>query len=329
MSAATVEPRGPGSVASSDTSAGWQEAVALMEGDLKARDIAPGTLRAYASDLRAFVDWAAEEGLDVADVTPRDVAAYMAHLKGLGLKSGTSRRKLAAVRALYRSQRLRRLVKRNPAKVVRGPRKERRLPRVLRVDEVTMLLESIPTVKPKDRRDRAMFEVVYSCGLRCMEVVGLQLDDVQLAEAQIRVEGKAGPYGGGLSGVRFVPIGEPAQAALRRYLEEARPAILAYAGPAAPTNAVFVSKTGRPLDTGDIRRRVKHWATLAGIPDVNPHALRHSYATHLLDGGCDLLTIQRLLGHVDISITQIYTHVSSTLMKTAYTNSHPRAGRQA
>ncbi|MGC2374248.1 MAG: tyrosine-type recombinase/integrase [Solirubrobacteraceae bacterium] len=301
----------------------WNRAVALMEEDLRTSDVSPHTQRAYKSDLAAFVDWAVAEGLVIGEITPRNISRYMAHCKEQGLAPSTAGRKLSAIRTLFRSQRSHRQVKSNPAKVVRKPRQPRHLPRVLRVDEVVTLLESIPTVKPRDLRDRALFEITYSCGLRCKELVALGMDDVVLAEQQVRVEGKTGPYGG--EKTRFVPIGEPAQLAVREYVERGRPALRNEAR--EDEGVLFLTRVGNRLSSSDIRRRLNFWASRAGILDISPHTLRHSYATHLLDGGCSLNTIQQLLGHVNISVTQMYTHVSPVRMRTAYADSHPRAGR--
>ena len=170
-----------------------------------------------------------------------------------------------------------------------------------------------------------MFELAYACGLRAEELVSLDVADVNHDEEQVRVEGKGRK-------TRIVPAGEPAMAAVRRYLERARPA-LAGAGPRGREEgaALFLSKSGRRLHTSDVRRRLRAWSARAGaaagsaVDPVSPHALRHSFATHLLDGGADLRSIQELLGHASVSSTQIYTRVESARLKSAYSRSHPRA----
>jgi integrase/recombinase XerC/integrase/recombinase XerD len=183
-------------------------------------------------------------------------------------------------------------------------------------------------------RDRALFELAYACGLRAEELVSLRMADVDHDGEQLRVEGKGRK-------TRFVPVGEPAMAAVRVYLERARPALASAdssrpgedTGPpkasrtsAAARDALFLSKNGRPLGTSDVRRRLRTWAARAGLPaGYSPHALRHSFATHLLDGGADLRTIQELLGHASVSSTQIYTRVESARLRSAYARSHPRA----
>lgn len=302
----------------------WSGAVTSFEEDLRTHNVTANTHRAYRADLAQFVDWAVTEELDVAGIAPRDISRYMGYLAQQGTSPSSAGRKLSAIRTFYRGQRARRRVKSNPAMIVRKPLRARRLPRVLRVDEATALLESIPTVRASDLRDRALFEVAYSCGLRCKELVALRVDDVVFTEGHVRAEGKTGPYGG--SKTRYVPIGEPAQCAVGEYLERGRPA-LQNAGRPDPC-VLFLTHHGNPLATSDIRRRLNHWATPLGFTDIHPHTLRHSFATHLLDGGCDLRTIQELLGHVNIAVTQMYTQVSSTRMRTAYVESHPRAGRE-
>ena len=205
------------------------------------------------------------------------------------------------------------------------------LPRVLSAREAARLLDGIPAGGPGhlEQRDRALFELAYSCGLRAEEIVSLRVADVDHDGEQLRVEGKGRK-------TRFVPVGEPAMAALRVYLERARPALQAPApraghepssGDPRPSaaEALFLSKTGRPLGTSDVRRRLRTWTARVGVEGCSPHALRHSFATHLLDGGADLRSIQELLGHASVSSTQIYTRVESARLRSAYARSHPRA----
>jgi site-specific recombinase XerD len=203
---------------------------------------------------------------------------------------------------------------------VSTPRQPSHLPRVLSAREAARLLDSIPARDELELRDRAMFEVAYACGLRAEELVSLRESDVDHDGEQLRVEGKGRK-------TRFVPVGEPAMVALRAYLERSRPVLAARGG--APS--MFLSKSGRPLSTSDVRRRLARWVRRAGALGergpgaVTPHALRHSFATHLLDGGADLRSIQELLGHASVSSTQIYTRVESARLRSAYARSHPRA----
>ncbi|HWY17947.1 MAG TPA: tyrosine recombinase XerC [Solirubrobacteraceae bacterium] len=297
----------------------WREAIELLRDDQTRRDMAPRTVRAYRTDLDQFAAWADARGLRPADVAPKDVRAYVAALSERELAPSTSARKLAALRALFNSQREHGLVAQNPAELVSAPKRARNLPRVLKAREAAALLDAIPAREPLQLRDRAMFELAYACGLRAQELVSLGLGDVDHDAEQVRVEGKGRK-------TRFVPAGEPALKALGEYVQRGRPQL---AEPASEERALFVSKTGRRLGTSDVRRRLRGWARHSGVEStagaISPHALRHSYATHLLDGGADLRSIQELLGHASMSSTQIYTRVESAKLKSAYARSHPRA----
>jgi integrase/recombinase XerC/integrase/recombinase XerD len=320
----------------------WGEALELLEHDLRRRDAAERTRRAYLSDVRRFASWAGSHGWGPGEIGAKGVRRYIAQLSAQGAAPSTTARKLAAVRALFTSQREHGLVGENPAELVSTPRRPSRLPRVLSAREAGRLLDSIPATDPLQARDRAMFELAYGCGLRAQELVSLRFEDVDHDGEQLRVEGKGRK-------TRFLPVGEPAMAALGSYLERVRPALAARAvaasagaGPhaastaaAAPSagaaDALFLSKSGRPLSTSDVRRRLAGWIARAGaLGDrgagaISPHALRHSFATHLLDGGADLRSIQELLGHASVSSTQIYTRVESARLRSAYARSHPRA----
>jgi len=172
------------------------------------------------------------------------------------------------------------------------------------------------------QRDRALFELAYSCGLRAEELVTLRVADIDHDNEQLRVEGKGRK-------TRYLPVGEVAMAAVRLYLERGRNGLIspsASGARAGEAQVLFLSKTGKPLGTSDVRRRLRAWARSAQIPGgATPHALRHSYATHLLDGGADLRSIQELLGHASVSTTQVYTRVESSRLRSAYARSHPRA----
>jgi integrase/recombinase XerC/integrase/recombinase XerD len=291
----------------------WQEALAEFDRDLRRRGLADRTRRAYGVDLGQFVEWIA--GKAPADVRHRDVRRYGAGLSAAGAAPATVARKLAAVRGLFdflvRSER----VGQNPADLVSSPKREQKLPRVLSGEQLRALLEKIPARTALELRDRAMLELAYSCGLRCEEIVNLDTGSVDFDAEQLRVLGKG-------SKERILPVGEPAQRALRRYLERARHALAADPREAA----LFLSKSGRRLSSSDVTRRLGLWvreAALAG--GVSPHSLRHSFATHLLEGGADLRTIQELLGHASISTTQIYTRVDAARLRDAYASTHPRA----
>ncbi len=313
----------------------WAEANALLDEDLRRRDAAARTRRAYAVDVGQFARWAITQGLPPREVDPKTVRRYIAHLSerssvGQSAAPSTSARKLAALRALFASQREHGRISHNPADLVSTPRRGSHLPRVLNAREAARLLDGIPNgtpARPLELRDRAMFELAYSCGLRAEELVSLSGADIDYDGEQLRVEGKGRK-------TRFVPVGEPAMAAVKVYLERARPELAALASPATQSgahalgvlDALFLSKTGRPLGTGDVRRRLRAWTTRVNVGEgASPHALRHSFATHLLDGGADLRSIQELLGHASVSSTQIYTRVESARLRSAYARSHPRA----
>ncbi len=313
----------------------WAAATELLDEDLRRRDAAPRTRRAYAADLVQFGEWAAAQRLAPADVGPKELRRYVAHLSRAGMAPTSTARKLASVRALFASQREHGRIEHSPADLVATPKRALRLPRVLRAPEVAQLLDGIAATQgggdggvgaglggpptPLAMRDRAMFELAYACGLRAEEIVTLQLTDVDHDSEQLRVEGKGRK-------TRFIPVGEVALGALRGYLERARPALAGATAQASSERALFLSKSGRPLGTSDVRRRLRKWTARAGIAqDASPHALRHSFATHLLNGGADLRSIQELLGHSSVSTTQVYTRVESARLRSAYSRSHPRA----
>jgi integrase/recombinase XerC/integrase/recombinase XerD len=224
-------------------------------------------------------------------------------------------RKLASTRSLFRSLLEHGQIEASPADLLPAPRLPQTLPRTLKPADVASLLERIPAATPLEQRDRALFELAYASGLRAEELVDLDLDSVDFDAEQVRVEGKGAK-------TRFVPVGEPALKAIAIYLERARPALSARDG----NPALFLSKSGKRLSTSDIRRRLRTWARHAAAhTGVHPHALRHSFATHLLEGGADLRAIQELLGHASISTTQVYTRVESARLRAAYARSHPRA----
>jgi site-specific recombinase XerD len=298
----------------------WRAALATLAEDLARRDAAQRTRRAYELDGRQFAEWAQAAGIAPGEVGSRAVRRYIASLSERRLAPASTARKLAALRALFTSLREHGEIAQNPADLVSTPRRGSALPRVLAAREAARLLDGIPAGDALAVRDRAMFELAYACGLRAEELVTLTPADVDHDGEQVRVEGKGRK-------TRFVPIGEHAMDALRSYLERARPA-LAASGPAGrrtPSERLFLTKNGNPLDTSDVRRRLRRWSTRIGIEGVSPHALRHSFATHLLDGGADLRSIQELLGHASVSSTQIYTRVESARLRSAYERSHPRA----
>ena len=298
----------------------WAAALDLLAADLRRRGAAARTQVAYAADLRHFAAWCAAQGVAPEEVTPRVLRRYASVLSEAGAAPATLGRKLASVRALFRTLREHGTMAANPADLVAAPKRPAGLPRVLPADEVAVLLDRIPTSTPLELRDRALFEVAYACGLRAEELVDLDVDGVDFDAEQVRVEGKGAK-------TRVVPCGEAALRAVGRWLERGRPTLQQGAlEPRAAERALFVSKSGRRLSTSDVRRRLRTWTRQAAAHGgLSPHALRHSFATHLLDGGADLRAIQELLGHASLSTTQIYTRVESARLKSAYARAHPRA----
>ena len=273
---------------------------AAIERFLASPQLAESTRRAYGVDLRDFASWLERERLSLEQVDTRALAAYTAELgRGRrGLAPGTIARRLAAVRALLRFAL-------GPARVPEtalAPRRRRRLPNAPRVEEVEELLDALPGEGPLALRNRALVELVYSCGLRSAEAVALDLADVHFERETVHVRGKGGKE-------RLVPLGEEAALQLAGWLREGRPALARGA-----EEALFLSARGRRLDTSTLRRLLR-----------NPHRLRHAYATHLLEGGADLRTIQELLGHASLSTTQIYSHVDARRLRRVYDRAHPRS----
>jgi site-specific recombinase XerD len=296
-------------------SASWSEALSAFDRDLRVRSAAAATRRAYANDVGQLAEWADGRGKAPEELGHRDLRRFAAQLSERGISKAGVARKLAAIRSFYAALLRSGAVAANPADLVASPKKERKLPRVLSLDEMQSLLDRIPTGTPLEMRDRAMLELAYSCGLRAEEVVNLNLDSPDFDGERLRIEGKGGK-------TRLVPMGEPAQAALRGYLERGRNALT----DGGSENALLVSKSGRRLHPSDVRRRLQRWVREAAIAGgVSPHALRHSFATHLLKGGADLRTIQELLGHSSLSTTQVYTQVEPSWLQSQYARSHPRA----
>jgi site-specific recombinase XerD len=298
-----------------EISPAWERALEGYDDELRTRSAAATTRRAYGRDLLELAAWATERGREPGTLAYRDLRAYAAALSERGLKKSSVARKLAASRGFHAY-----LVRvgeagDNPAELLPTPKRDSRLPRVLGPDDVAALLDRIPARTPLEVRDRALFEIAYSCGLRADELVSLDQGDLDFESETVRATGKG-------SKTRVLPVGEPAQRALRRYLETARPALSGREG----ESALFVSKRGRRLSSSDVRRRLAKWVREAAVAGrVSPHTLRHSFATHMLEGGADLRSIQELLGHSSVSTTQIYTRVEPSRLRREYARAHPRA----
>jgi integrase/recombinase XerC/integrase/recombinase XerD len=299
----------------SDASEAWGNALRRFDRELQRRGAAERTRKAYGTDTGELARWAAQQGLAPADVGYPALRRWAARISSSGAGPRTLARKMASARAFFRVLVEHGELRANPADLLAAPKLPQKLPRTLKPHEVARLLDRIPSTTPLELRDRALFEIAYGCGLRAEELVNLDLTSVDFDGEQLRVLGKG-------SKTRYVPAGEPALRAVGRYLERGRAALTG----AGAEPALFLSKTGRRLSTSDVRRRLRVWTRHAAAQGaVHPHALRHSYATHLLEGGADLRAIQELLGHSSISTTQIYTRVESARLRAAYERSHPRA----
>lgn len=285
-----------------------------------ARNASAHTVRAYRADLRSLADFAGRQGLTRPDdVTVRDLRAWLGEQSAAGAARGSLARRTASVRSFYAWARRTGQVAEDPAERLASPKRHRTLPGVLKADQAGALLDvalmAADDDDPVHLRDVAMLELLYASGIRVGELVGLDVDDVDTAERLARVLGKGGKP-------RTVPFGLPARDALRTWLNRGRPRLVApSSGPAA-----FLGRRGGRVDAREVRRVVH--AMLAHVPDapdLGPHGLRHSAATHLLEGGADLRSVQELLGHASLGTTQIYTHVSAERLRRSYEQAHPRA----
>lgn len=297
--------------------ASWRDALAAFDEGLRARAMAERTRRAYGIDVGQLAEWAAAHDLPPEALGPRELRRFAGVLSERGTAKSSVARKLAAIRAFYRDLVRRGVLDASPGDLVASPKRDVTLPRVLKAAEIAAVLDGIPQTTPLELRDRAMFELAYGAGLRAEELVTLELAGLDPDAEELRVEGKG-------SKTRIVPAGEPVWRALGRYLDRGRPLLAREASD--PDPAVFLSKSGRRLSTSDVRRRLAGWTRRAAVATgVSPHTLRHSFATHLLDGGADLRAIQELLGHASISTTQTYTRVESSRLRRTYASAHPRA----
>jgi integrase/recombinase XerD len=286
------------------------------------RGLSRNTLEAYRSDLLQFGEFLRRRDLTLNATRHGDIAAFLSELaSGTAerppVAAATLARKVAALRSFYRHLRREGALEHDPTADLRGPRKTRTLPRVLTREEVTRLLGEPRGADPRALRDRALLEVMYACGLRASEAIGLELADVDLDEGVLCARGKGAKE-------RLVPIGRQAVGALRAYCRSGRPALIG----ARPESRMFVNRRGTRLTRQGLYKIVQGHARRAGLQEkMSPHTLRHTFATHLLAGGCDLRSLQEMLGHADLATTQVYTHLSAERLKDAYFSAHPRASR--
>ena len=278
------------------------------------RGLSPTTVATYASEARGFEAFLARGGKAATQADVRDVEAYMTERRVHNIDSRTLAKAASAIRSFYRYLVLEGKIETNPARLVDAQRVTMRIPRYLQEEEIQKLLDACDPGQPLGIRDRALFELIYSCGLRVSEAVSLTLDRVSMSEAALRVMGKG-------SRERMVPLGERAKSQLERYLSSARPALAGR----VPANELFLGRGGKKLSRKTVWKAFKRLALAAGL-EGKVHTLRHSFATHLLQGGADLRSVQELLGHADIGTTQIYTHVSQEVLKKTHEEFHPRGG---
>jgi site-specific recombinase XerD len=302
---------------------------------LAARDASPNTQRSYATAVGAYLRWLGERHVDWRRPPRAELRAYLAELTDGHARSSVAQR-LAAIRSFHRWAARTELAPGDPWGAIATPRLPRRLPRVLEVEQIERLLAVIDedlaaagtasdpraaTSLALALRDRALVETAYAAGLRISELAAAQLGLLDLQRGELRVYGKGRRERIGL-------LGRPARFAIAAYLEDGRPVLLVDAAGEAPSE-VFLNHRGRPLGVRGLRYRLDRLCRRAGLPEgVSPHTLRHSFATHLLDGGADLRIVQELLGHESLATTQVYTHVSPTRLRSAYLDAHPRARRQ-
>ncbi len=283
------------------------------------RGLSRNTLNAYRTDLLQYGEFLAGRELDALAARPADIGEFLADLAiGNGrpaCSAATIHRKAACLRSFYKHLRRDELIGDDPTAALAAPRRAKKLPQVLNYPEVQKLLAAPHGDEPTALRDRALLEVMYGCGLRASETIGLEVADVDLREGFLRARGKGGKE-------RLVPVGRQAIAAVSAYLRGARSKLVGE----RHEPKLFVNFRGGPLSRQGLYKIVQRNARAAGLAgQMSPHTLRHSFATHLLAGGCDLRAVQEMLGHADIATTQMYTHLSGERLKEVYFQSHPRA----
>lgn len=284
------------------------------------RGLSRNTLDAYRSDLQQFGAFLDRAQIDVLEARHEQLAGWMDELAAGSEEKpaaapATLQRKAACLRSFYRHLRRDGIIEHDPTADLRSPRKSQKLPQVLSRDEVAMLLRAPVGDDPSALRDRALLELMYACGLRASEAIGLEVSDVDLTAGALRARGKG-------SKERMVPVGREAIAACRAYLQRGRPVLVGL----RDERHLFVNRRGGPLTRQGLYKIVQRHAKVVGLESrMSPHTLRHTFATHLLAGGCDLRSLQEMLGHADIATTQIYTHLSAERLKDVYFRAHPRA----
>ena len=283
------------------------------------RNASPYTVRNYTTDLLHFFQFLKAKGVDsLKEVDKHILRDYLSYVMEQGFVKASIARKLSAIRSFYRYLQREEIISTNPVATASSPKLDKRLPSFLTIDEVERLLEAPDLSKPQGQRDRALMELLYASGLRVSELVSLNLERVNLDNGEIRVRGKG-------SKERMVLMGKPAIRALNDYLSQGRPRFLG----GKRSSALFLNPDGGRLSERSVESILGKYASIAGIEKrVHPHMLRHTFATHLLDGGADLRVVQELLGHASLSSTQIYTHVTQSQARKVYLSAHPMARKK-
>jgi len=276
----------------------------------------PYTVRNYTTDLLGFFQFLRTKEIgSLEEIDKHALRDYLSHLMAQGFVKGSIARKLSAIRSFYRYLLRERIMSTSPLATTSSPKLDKRLPSFLTIEEVKQLLEAPDLSTPQGQRDRALMELLYASGLRVSELVNINLEQVNLNSCEIRVWGKG-------SKERIVLMGKPAAQALQTYLSQGRPGLIGK----KQTSALLLNRYGGRLRERRVQKLLEKYASLAGIDKrVHPHMLRHTFATHLLDGGADLRVVQELLGHANLSSTQIYTHVTRSQAKKVYLSAHPMA----
>ena len=283
------------------------------------RNVSPYTVRNYTTDLLHFFQFLKAKGVDsLKEVDKHILRDYLSYVMEQGFVKASIARKLSAIRSFYRYLLREEIISTNPVATASSPKLDKRLPSFLTIGEVERLLEAPDSSKPQGQRDRALMELLYASGLRVSELVNLNLEQINLDSGEIRVRGKGDKE-------RMVLMGKPAARALSDYLSQGRLKLLGKKG----TSALLLNPDGGRLSERRVQRILGKYANIAGIEKrVHPHMLRHTFATHLLDGGADLRVVQELLGHASLSSTQIYTHVTQSQARKVYLSAHPMARKK-
>lgn len=298
-----------------DRSAELKHFLDYLEGG---RDASPHTIRNYGADLREF--FAFLNGKSLAEVDTLVIRSFLAHLKSRSYSRATLSRKLSSLRSFFKYLARENHLRTNPVLGISTPKREKKLPQFLDLSEVTHLLEAPSGESWEAKRDRSILETLYSSGVRVSELVGLNRSDVDLLSSLLKIRGKGKKE-------RIVPMGEKAVQAIRDYLESLPAA--ARRKNEGPEMPVFLNRSGSRLTDRSVRRLIVKYARRISLKEgISPHTLRHTFATHLLDRGADLRSVQELLGHANLSTTQIYTHVTTRRLQEAYVRAHPRAERK-